>query len=111
MQHKGEIVERAVRQSGFPLTQLTKRLGKSRRWIYDAFLNANLSIDYILEIGKIIHHDFRSEITELHYYTFTDPVGIADNGPEDEHSATYWKDKYLVLLEKYNDLLEKNTSK
>jgi hypothetical protein len=39
------------------------------------------------------------------------PVGIADNGPEDEHSATYWKDKYLVLLEKYNDLLEKQAPK
>lgn len=111
MQHKGEIVERAVRQSGFPLTQLTKRLGKSRRWIYDAFQNANLSIDYILEIGKIIHHDFRGDITELSYYVYPDAVTVADKGPEDEQSVTFWKDKYLALLEKYNELLEKQNTK
>ena len=65
MQHKGEIVEKAVRQSGIPLTKLVKRLGKSRKWIYNAFENPQLFLDVILEIGKIIHYDSSNEIKEL----------------------------------------------
>ena len=107
MQHRGEIVERAVRQSGMPLTQLTKKLGKSRRWIYNAFENASLSIEVILEIGKIIHHDFSGELEELKTYR---QINIDSVEPyyvvPDENTVDFWKNKYLMLLEKYNALLE-----
>ena len=106
MQHRGEIVELAVRQSGYSLTKLTQRLGKSRRWIYHAFENPILSIDVVLEISKIIHHDFSDEITELKRFN----SGVkAQNGNAyiENETADYWKNKYLVLLEKYNALLEK----
>ena len=65
MQHKGKILERAVRQSGMPLTKLSKKMEKSRRWIYNAFENENLSIEYILEIGNIIHYDFSNDMVDL----------------------------------------------
>jgi predicted transcriptional regulator len=106
MQHRGEIVELAVRQSGYSLTKLTQRLGKSRRWIYHAFENPILSIDVVLEISKIIHHDFSDEITELKRLN----SGVkAQNGNSyiENESVDYWKNKYLVLLEKYNAMLEK----
>jgi predicted transcriptional regulator len=107
MQHRGEIVEKAVRQSGLPLTRLTKQLGKSRRWIYHAFENPALSIDTVLEIGKIIHYDFSDEIDELKRYAAV----LHDSSrpqyyPNEENSVEYWKNKYLHLLEKYNALLE-----
>ena len=107
MQHKGEIVERIVRQSGYSLTRLTKQLGKSRRWIYNAFENPHLSIDHILEIGRIIHHDFSEEIEELKRYRQVSSDVENRYFPPDENSVDYWKSKYLLLLEKYNELLEK----
>ena len=64
MQHKGKILEKAVRESGMPLTKLSKKMAKSRRWMYNAFENENLSIDYILEIGKIIHYDFSEDLKD-----------------------------------------------
>ena len=64
-QHKGKILEKAVRESGIPLTKLTKRINKSRRWIYNAFENPNLSIEYIIQIGDIIHYDFSESLVEL----------------------------------------------
>lgn len=70
MQHRGEIVEQAVRRSGYSLTKLAARLGKSRKWLYDCFQNSNLSIEYIVAIGKIIYHDFSSEINELKNLSF-----------------------------------------
>ena len=111
MQHKGEILEKAVRESGMPLTKLTKRLSKSRRWIYNAFENPNVSIDYILEIGKIIHHDFSEDIAELKKYRTMAALMHLENVSEidnnDKQGQDYWKNKYLKLLEKYNQLLER----
>jgi predicted transcriptional regulator len=101
MQHKGEIVEKAVRQSGIPLTKLVKRLGKSRKWIYNAFENPQLSIDYILEIGNAIHYDFINEIKELS----SNPILVSEPKPTNQ-DAEYWKNKYLHLLEEYKTLLE-----
>lgn len=108
MQHKGAILEKAVRASGMSLASLTKKLNRSRRWIYDAFENPNLSIDYILEIGKVIHHDFTDDIDELKKYrSMAHETGnsFIDKKPED--TVMFWKEKYMGLLEKYNGLLEK----
>jgi hypothetical protein len=106
MQHKGEIVEKAVRQSGLPLTQLAKRLGKSRRWLYNAFDNPNVSIEHILHIGSIIHHNFSDEILDLkRFKNFEDPRSEENKYTVPSESAEYWKNKYLTLLEKYNALL------
>ena len=106
MQHKGEIVEKAVRQSGIPLTKLVKRLGKSRKWIYNAFENPQLSIDYILEIGNAIHYDFTNEIKELSSNT-----NIVSEPKPIYQDAEYWKNKYLNLLEEYKTLLEASNIK
>ena len=103
MQHKGKILEKAVRESGMPLTKLSKKMAKSRRWMYNAFENENLSIDYILEIGKIIHYDFSEDIKDLKKFKESaEHFGINSNSEDSE----YWKNKYLNLLEKYNLLLE-----
>ena len=114
MQHRGEIMEQAVRQSGYSLTKLTQRLGKSRRWIYHAFENPILSIEVILEIGKIIHHDFSDEIIDLKRYStkIAEPLTSLQNQTENSITTQndYWKNKYLLLLEKYNALLEKKTN-
>ena len=102
MQHRGEIVEKAVRASGFPIAELARRMKKSRRHIYNIFENPNLSLDEMLQIGKIIHHDFSAVFTAL-------PKKESlwqDEAATYENSAAYWKDKYIALLEKYNSLLE-----
>ena len=111
MQHRGEIVERAVRQSGYSLTKLTIRLGKSRRWIYHAFENPMLPIETIFEIGKIIHYDFSDELVELK--KFGNAISLEKEAEEKlpGNSAEFWKNKYLNLLEKYNALLENTSSK
>lgn len=106
MQHRGEIVEKAVRQSGFPLTKLAERLGKSRRWIYNAFENAQLPIDHIPRIGKIIHHDFSNEIDELKGRAIHTGETLTQSYSTPEKDAEYWRTKYYELMEKYNVLLE-----
>ncbi len=106
MQHKGELVEKAVRESGYSITKLAARLGKSRRWVYDAFENRNLSIDVILEIGKVIFYDFSNDLLELKRFKINTQDSAQFNYQVDETTVEFWKNKYLDLLEKYNRVLE-----
>jgi plasmid maintenance system antidote protein VapI len=103
MQHRGEMVEKAVRESGFPIAELARRLNKSRRHVYNIFENPQVSMDEILQIGKIIHYDFSELFTQLRKSETT----ALEDQTEYRNSATFWKDKYIALLEKYNELLER----
>lgn len=103
MQHRGEIIKEAVYKSGYPITELAKRMGKSRRWVYLLFENTTVSIDIMLQIGKIIHYDFSEELNRpsANLFTVNEHPSIYISDEE------YWKNKYLNLLEEYNDLLKK----
>ena len=108
MQHRGEIIKDAVYNSGFPITELAKRLGKSRRWVYLLFENPAISLDLIMQIGHIIHVDFTQTIKEFSPITTTqEPSSMYRL---EEHDAHYWKNKYLNLLEEYNALLKKTAT-
>lgn len=107
MQHRGEIVKNAIYQSGMSITLIAKKIGKSRRWMYQMFENNNVSLDLILQIGEIIHYDFSEEIREINYTK----GHLQDNkmppyGKPANDEAEFWKNKYLNLLEEYNLLLK-----
>lgn len=109
MQHKGEIIEKAVRESGHSITRLADKMGKSRRWVYQIFESRIVPVDYILAIGKIIHHDFSEEINELKNYKMSVTKHMTSDQPQsfgnEKEEVEYWKNKYLAVLEQYNDLL------
>jgi predicted transcriptional regulator len=105
MQNRGEILKAAIYKSGIPITEIAKRMGKSRRWMYLMFENSNVSLDIVLQIGKLIHHDFTTEIKEINAASTI--INEPPTAYEKEVSnADYWKDKYLKLLEEYNLLLK-----
>lgn len=106
MEHRGEIIKEAIYKSGFPITELAKKLGKSRRWMYLMFDNNNVSLDLVLQIGKIIHYDFSDEIREFNPYQNVINEPTIDYKRE-ESQVEYWKNKYLKLLEEYNEILKK----
>jgi len=103
MTHRGECVERAVRASGMSLAELARRMKKSRRHVYNIFLNPNVPLDEVMQIGRLIHYDFSVDFQELR--STIQHQGEPSMVPKDE-SAEYWKNKYVHLLEKYNALLE-----
>lgn len=111
MVHRGEIIKNAVDESGYSVTSLAKKLHKSRRWMYYIFEKPNVSIDVVIEIGKIIHYDFSQDIK------LYSPPSTRDQFANESrvfNSATeesiYWKEMYYELLEKYNVLLEEKHS-
>ncbi len=77
--------------------------------MYLMFDNPQVDIDTVLAIGTIIHYDFSADLKELNTMrsnSFEDP-----ENPYNGQTKEYWKNKYLKLLEDYNELLKKTSSK
>ena len=94
--HRGEILEKTLRKSGYSFTKLAGKLGISRNTLYKRFENANLSYHFIMEVGKIIYYDFTLEFPEMK----EGADGLASQSPIFKIQA-----KYTRLLENYNELL------
>jgi len=107
-QETGTIVEKVVRRSGISIAELARRIHVDRRSIYYWFKQDNLNPDIVYRIGKALNHDFSSEIPGLANDLRTD-LFKRDSKPFSSSSETnnvhYWKNKYIALLEKYNELL------
>ncbi|MBX9889759.1 MAG: hypothetical protein K2X94_00610 [Amoebophilaceae bacterium] len=98
MQHRGEIIENIVRKSGISLSILAAKMGLSRNTLYNRFKEKNLSYDFILTLGTVIHYNFSLEFPEI----------TSDTTFPEDARAELWKleKKYKMLLEKYNKLLK-----
>jgi transcriptional regulator with XRE-family HTH domain len=105
MSHRGQIVEKIIRRSGYSITRLAKKLGISRNTLYNRFENANLGYRFIMEVGNVIHYDFTIDFPEM-----KEEIELMGDNPVrsfDRETAELWKaeGKYILLLEKYTKLL------
>ena len=114
MKHRGEIIEKVVRESGIPISIIAKSLKKSRQFVYNIFGNPNVPVDIIVLIGKITHHDFSQEFKDLivapKKYKVV-PSTETLNEDDQNNDANHWRTKYLEVLEKYNQLLQEVVKK
>lgn len=109
MKHRGKIFEQAVRNSDFSITKITEKLTDaglptSQRHMYNLFENQNLSLDYFIQGGLIINHDFTNEIPELKKFVATFPMG--DGKSKDPGK---FRDKFYSQLEETNAWVTKYT--
>lgn len=116
--HHGEIIERTIRRNGYSITDLSRTINVNRRSMYNWFSQPKLRRDIILKIGKALNYDFSFEFPELfstedfHTTTPLVPTVQKDNNITDLESVTYWKEKYIQVLEEYNRVLKEiNSSK
>lgn len=106
MIHKGELLANAIKLNGIPITIVAKRLGKSRRHIYNLFDDPDVSIDTLLKIGKIINYDFSLDIKEILKIPVEYKIDIVSEPIVNFEDAHYWKSKYFELLDKHRLLLD-----
>ena len=103
--HRGELVEDAVRRSGFSLKKLSERLRISRNTLYNRFKEPDLSYEFIIAVGNIIHYNFEldfPELKEMDNGVGESPIGYIDR---DAVELVRLEKKYMALLERYNKLL------
>ena len=108
--HQGRIVEYVVRRNGYSLSDLANELKVNRRTIYNWFKSETLRTDIIFNVGKAVRHDFSNEFPEM--FTSEEfelkPRYLSPKNETAEYSP--YKDKYIALLEKYNNLLIARTT-
>lgn len=108
MRHGGEILRKAIDKSEFSVKEVCKRARIARATLYGVFEQDQPRLEYFIKVGKVIKHNFASEIPELSTQVSEDP---AEYGSRSKHNKTAeqavnWRQKYYELLEKYTKLLE-----
>jgi hypothetical protein len=100
--HMGETLEMIIRRRGWNITELAKNIGADRRSFYYWFKQAEIKESVLQRISQVVDYDlskdfptFSTESAELQ--KFNELVQV--------QPKTYWKDKYVELLEQYSELL------
>ncbi|WP_316820089.1 helix-turn-helix domain-containing protein [Pedobacter gandavensis] len=113
----GQVIEHVVRKDHMGITELSRKLHVSRRTIYNWFDQESLSFDIICKIGNVMNHDFSKEFPD-DFARLQDEArekkrdfsNIQDNSTANYSTAVnYWMNKYIHLLEKYNELLSQKS--
>lgn len=108
----GEIVELVIRRNHISISELSRKLNVSRRSIYNWFTQESLSREIIYKIGEVLNHDFSAEFPDM--FDRATLLNTPRNGStsidaaNEFESVTYWRNKYINLLEKHNDFLINN---
>lgn len=108
--HHGQTIERIIRRNGFSITELARLTNVNRRSVYNWFNQRHLKPEIIYRIGAVINHDLSTVFPSLYQYDEFTPQDI--NAQEEEVETqelnvegNIWKDKYIELLERHNQLL------
>lgn len=114
--HYGQIVEKVIRRNGFSISELARLLNVNRRSFYNWFDQKDLKPEIIFRIISVLDYDFQSEFSELFTAEEFEMLKTSSN-PQTSKDVTgvqeeaNWKNKYIDLLERYNELLVKEISR
>ncbi|WP_342645494.1 helix-turn-helix domain-containing protein [Mucilaginibacter sp. CSA2-8R] len=111
--HHGQLIEKIIRLNGYNISELARLLSVDRRTIYIWFKKKRLKKEVILQFAEHINHDFSVDFPELFQSNDqSNPSWIADRMEQVDEANNDNPDKdihqkYIELLEKYNQLLQK----
>lgn len=108
--HHGQTIERIIRRNGFSITELARLTNVNRRSVYNWFNQRHLKPEIIYRIGAVINHDLSTVFPSLYQYDEFTQQDLPSNEEENETQelstdGNIWKDKYIELLERHNQLL------
>lgn len=109
--HRGKILQKFIENLNPKVTvaALARKLGYDRTTVYQHFRNDKLDYSTVLKYGKALKHDFSVEFPDMLTYishveeplTEYRTMSVAEALKERD----YWKDKYIALMEKHNELI------
>jgi len=107
LRHDGEILKKLIGKGEVPISRIAKQLGVDRSTIYRMFEKTDIPIEFLLKIGKVINKDMSTFFPEVIQAIQEPPVNYTSPKSYSEllDESRYWKDKYIDILEKYNNLL------
>lgn len=101
----GKLLEETIRMQGLTITDVSNKLNISRRTIYNWFKQEIFS-------DRMLSRLYEADLFRFHPIASKPYINI-DNTESNSNNYTeaYWKDKYLILLEEYKQLLTKASKK
>lgn len=109
---QGEVLERIVRRDRMGISELSRKLNVSRRTIYNWFSQDRINHEVIWQIGTLLGQDLSASFPDVfpkqdlgHKNVPSSTEQHAKQGNTDSNSVYFWMNKYIHLLEKYNELL------
>lgn len=66
--HRGQIVKQRVKLNGVSITHIAEELGTTRVTLNNWFATEDLDYKKILQIGRVIKHDFSEQFPEIKMY-------------------------------------------
>jgi hypothetical protein len=105
--HRGQVLERVVKQSSFNIKNVIARMNISRTTYYNHINNKDLSIDIIAKYGRAIGYDFSSEFPEIKRAEAFIKAKEPKTFEEAMLERNMWREKYYDVLEKYNNCMER----
>ncbi|UKT62842.1 helix-turn-helix domain containing protein [Pedobacter mucosus] len=108
---QGEVLERIVRRDRMGISELSRKLNVSRRTIYNWFSQDRINHEVIWQIGTLLGQDLSASFPDvfpkqdLGQRTASSLEQNTKSNNGDSNSVYFWMNKYIHLLEKYNELL------
>ena len=100
-------------RKGYTAREIAKFTNVNRRSVYNWFSQEELNSNIIFRIGSIINHNFSTEFPDLFTnedfdIISTEPIKLSDEEKPllEAKNEAVWQDKYIEVLEKYNELLK-----
>lgn len=107
--HQGEIIEKAIRESGYTLVYVADQLHVSRNTLYTRFKEAEINHMFLFNLKQVINYDFTKDIPELLaspvYQKALQNTKLPAQDKINQELASMQKNYYNVL-EEYNKLLK-----
>jgi DNA-binding Lrp family transcriptional regulator len=104
----GHILEKVIRKDRMSISEISRQLNISRRTLYNWFETENLDLEIIRRVGILIDHDFSKELPEEFAQLAISPdmnLSGKFTGVKSSDAIYYWMDRYIRLLEKFNEVL------
>lgn len=113
--HVGELIEELIRVNQLSISEVARKMHVNRRSVYNWFKQKSIRPYVLHRICNVLASDFSIELplvmkeTQLDFKEKSEAPGKEKK--VDFNSVTYWMNKYIYLLEKYNEVLSRETSK
>jgi hypothetical protein len=112
--HRGEILQQVVEASGMSVSKVTERAGYSRSSYYYHILDPELPFEIMQKYGKAMKYDFKADFPEMSESILDDDEKKYIKPTSLEQAVRQLeilREKYLALLEKYQQLIEEKIKK
>jgi hypothetical protein len=117
--HVGKLLEELIRSNNLPISEVARKIKVNRRSLYNWFEKTSLRSYTLQRICYVLVYDFSVKLPDFLREEFLQDKNLLQSAPEtkveaeDEgiNSAQFWMNKYIYLLEQYNQVLAKEINK